>query len=79
LKQGTRKEVSQPTDNFFKGIDELFGLMGRMPKRKPAPEAPRKPGIRVTVRSEAMQRLMMGETITYKLPDSTIEIVFDGR
>ena len=71
--------MNQSKDNIFKSIDDLFGLMGRMPKRKLAPEAPRKPGIRVTVRSEAMQRLMMGETITYKLPDSTIEIVFDGR
>ena len=71
--------MSQPTDNIFKSIDDLFGLMGRMPKRKLAPEAPSKPGIRVTLGPKAMQRLLMGETITYKLPDSTIEIVFDGR
>jgi hypothetical protein len=71
--------VSQPTDNIFKGIDELVGLMGRRPKSKPAPEAPNKPGIRVTLGSKAMQRLLLGETITYKLPDGTVEIVFIGQ
>ena len=53
-------------------LDRVFGS-------SKATKTVRTRSIRVRLGAEAMQRLMVGETISYTLPGSAIEVTFTGK